>query len=377
MSLSAFALHFANLPDPRVERTKRHRLHDVLVIVVCATVCGVESWEDIEQYALAKQTWFQERLGLSLTNGIPSDDTFRRIFAALDPTAFAACFRAWVDTLRLQTKGEVVALDGKTLRHSFDTAWGQKPVHMVSAFACANRLVLGALAVDDKSNEIPAVAALLGLLDLRDCIVTADAMHCQKAVARQIVEAGGDYVLCVKDNQPHLAEDVAACLTYQQQQREPSRRLETTTSVDYGHGRQETRRCTCVFLDPHDADWSDVQQEWAGLRCLVQMERVREMGEKTTHEIHYYISSLSRSAKQLAYVIRAHWGIENRLHHVLDVSFNEDACRVRRDHGPVNLAMMRHVALNLLRQEPSSGSLKGKKKRAGWDNDFLLTVLVS
>jgi predicted transposase YbfD/YdcC len=377
MSISVFVQHFGDLPDPRVDRTKKHLLLDVLVLALCATLCGVETWEDMEQYALAKQDWFRKRLGLSLPNGIPSDDTFRRIFSALDPVAFGACFRAWTQEFHQRTKGEVLALDGKTLRGSFDSALGQKPLHMVSAFACTNRLVLGSLAVDDKSNEIPAVAALLALLDLHDCIVTADAMHCQKALAKQIVDQGGDYVFCVKDNQPHLAEDVAACLTYQQDQRVPTRRLEIAQSEDHGHGRREVRRCACVFLDACDADWADAQQHWAGLRCLVEIQRTRQIEGKATQETRYYISSLSGSAKQLARAIRDHWSIENELHHVLDVSFHEDDCRVKRDHAPVNLAMMRHVVLNLLRKVQDKGSLKGKSRKAGWDNEFLLRVLVS
>ncbi len=377
MSISVFVQHFSDLPDPRVDRTKKHLLLDVLVLTLCATLCGVETWEDIEQYALVKQDWFRERLGLCLPNGIPSDDTFRRIFSALDPIAFGACFRAWTQEFHQRTKGEVLALDGKTLRGSFDNALGQKPLHMVSAFACTNRLVIGSLAVDDKSNEIPAAAALLALLDLRECVVTADAMHCQKALAKQIVAQGGDYVFCVKDNQPRLAEDVANCLTYQQAKRVPMRRLEIDTSEDYGHGRHEIRRCACVFLDPSDADWADTQQQWSGLRCLVEMQRTREQAGKTSHETHYYISSLSGSAKQLARVIREHWSIENKLHHVLDVSFHEDDSRVRRDNAPVNMAMVRHVMLNMLRRAPEKGSLKGKSKRAGWDNEFLLRVLVS
>ena len=377
MPQPTFAQHFAHLPDPRVKRTRRHQLLDLLVITLCAVICGVETWEDIEQYARAKKSWLQERLGLSLQAGIPSDDTLRRLFAALDPDAFATCFRAWVQTLREQTQGEVIALDGKTLRHSFDTAREQKPLHLVSAFATLNRLVLACVAVEDKSNEIPAAQALLRLLDLRGSIVTADAMHCQTALVEQIVEQEGYYVLCVKNNQPHLYEDVVACVDYQQQQRLPTRRLEVATTKEVAHGRREVRRCTCVFLEANDPDWADLQQKWPGLRCLIKMQRQRGSGPGKKVETHYYLSSLATTAAHMAGVIRQHWLIENQLHHVLDVSFGEDASRVRRDHGPVNLAMVRHVALNLLRREESEHSIKGKRKMAGWDNDFLLRVLVS
>lgn len=377
MPEASFASFFAALPDPRVKRTRRHELLDLLVITICAVICGVETWEDIEQYARAKKTWLQERLGLALAGGIPSDDTFRRLFCALDPQAFGTCFRTWVNTLHEKTLGEVIALDGKTLRHSFDTACEQKPLHLVSAFATSNQLVLGAVAVEDKSNEIPAAQALLRLLDLRGAIVTADALHCQKALATQVREQEGDYVLCVKDNQPHLRQDIAACLEYQGTQRMPSRRLEVVQTKEISHGRREVRKCTCLFLEANDPDWADVQEQWPGLRCLIAMQRQRKAGPQARTETHYYLSSLATSAEHVASVIRQHWLIENQVHHVLDVSFAEDDSRVRRDHAPTNLATVRHIALNLLRRETSEHSIKGKRKIAGWDNDFLLRVLVS
>jgi len=377
VSLPAFVAHFADLPDPRIERTKRHLLLDILVIAFCAVLCGAEGWEEIERFGRAKREWFQHRLGLSLANGIPSDDTFRRVFARLDTQAFSACFRAWVATLRALTDGEVIALDGKTLRHSFDSACGQKPLHLVSAFACENQLVLGSVPVADKSNEITAAPALLALPDLRGGIVTADALHCQKALAAQIKAQGGEYVLALKDNHPHLQEDVAACFAYQQAQRLPERVLDTHEQIDYGHGRQERRRCVCLPLDPTDRDWQDAQQQWAGLRCLVAIERERQIGAKVSRETHYFLASLPLCARQMARVLRQHWHIENRLHYILDVVFDEDACRIRADNAPANFALLRHTALNLLRQEKSPMSLKAKQKQAGWDNDFLLRVLLT
>jgi len=265
-------------------------LLDIVVIALCAVICGAEGWDDIERFGLAKEAWFKERLNLALPAGIPSDDTFRRVFSRLDTDAFAACFRTFVATLREVTGGEVIALDGKTLRHSFDTALGQKPLHLVSAWACRNRLVLGQRAVSEKSNEITAVPQLLALLDITGCVITADAMSCQKTIAHQIVEQKGEYVLSLKDNHPHLAEDVAACFAHQ----DSGRTFASSTSHDWGHGRTEIRRVRCLFLEETDSDWFDVQQEWSGLRCLVEIERERRVGEKVTLEPHYFLSSLSR-----------------------------------------------------------------------------------
>ena len=376
MSVVSFAAHFADLPDPRIARKRRHALLDIVVLTLCAVLCGAEGWDDIERFGLAKETWLRERLGLSLTSGIPSDDTFRRVFSRLDPDAFAACFRRFVETLREVTGGEVIALDGKTLRHSFDTAVEQKPLPLVSAWACRHRLVLGQKAVSEKSNEITAVPALLSLLDIEGCVITADAMSCQKTIATQIVKQKGDYVLALKDNHPHLAEDVAALFTHPKS----GRKFAASTTHDWGHGRAEVRRVRCLFLEENDPDWFDAQQEWAGLRCLVQVERERRIGDKGTVEAHYFLSSLSSqtaSAARLGRIVRQHWGIENGLHWVLDVAFDEDACRIRRDHAPVNWAILRPLALNLLRKHPGKMGVKAKQKKAGWDNDFLLQLIVA
>ena len=377
MSLPPFVLHFSELADPRIARTRRHLLMEILVIAFCAVLCGAEGWEDIERFGLAKERWLKERLGLTLPNGIPSDDTFRRVFSRLDPDAFGKCFRAWVATLHQKTAGEVIALDGKTLRHSFDTACGSSAIHRVSAWATQQGLVLGAVKVDEKSNEITAVPELLALLDLTDCIVTADAMSCQKAIVRQIVEQGGDYGIALKGNQPHLSEDVAACLARLEQTRWPDRAVKTDTRVSAAHGRLETRRAFCLTLDADDLLWRDVQQTWTGLRSLVKVERERKVGKKVSHETHYYISSLSGSAEQIGKSIRKHWQIENKLHYVLDVAMNEDACRIRVDHAPQNFAMLRHIALNLLRRATGKIGIRAKQKKAGWDNDYLLHVLLN
>lgn len=376
MSVVSFAAHFADLPDPRIARKRRHDLLDIVVLALCAVLCGAEGWDDIERFGLAKENWFRERLGLSLPSGIPSDDTFRRVFSRLDTDAFAACFRRFVETLREVTGGEVIALDGKTLRHSFDTALEQKPLHLVSAWACRNRLVLGQRAVSEKSNEITAVPELLALLDIDGCVITADAMSCQKAIAAQIIEQKGDYVLSLKDNHPHLAEDVAACFANPQS----GRKFAGASTRDWGHGRTEIRRVCCLFLEETDPDWFDIQQQWTGLRCLVEVERERRIGDKVSVEPHYFLSSLSRktaSAARLGRIVRQHWQIENGLHWILDVAFDEDACRIRRDNAPANWAILRHTALNLLRKHPGKMGVKAKQKKAGWDERFLLEVIVS
>jgi predicted transposase YbfD/YdcC len=385
MPLPAFVEHFADLPDPRINRCKRHALLDILVIAFLAVLCGAEGWEEIQQFGQAKRRFLKQRLGLTLENGIPTDDTFRRVFARLDPTAFERCFRAWVKTLSDTMDGEVISLDGQLLRHSFDTAFGQNPLCLVRAWASERRLVLGTLPVEATSNEIPAVSTLLSLLELSGCIVTADALHCQKQTAAQIVAKDGDYVLALKDNHAHLHQDVSA--VFERLQQAPQRRREwvraapkraftTFTETDLGHGRQEKRICRVLTLAPDDPDWADVQQEWAHLRSLVQVTRTRILAEKTSVETVYYLSSVPKQAPLLGRAIRSHWQIENCLHHVLDVGMGADACRIRRDHGPVNVALLRSIALNLLRQERShKAGVRAKQKLAGWDQDYLLQLL--
>ena len=387
MALPPFVQHFLDLPDPRIHRCKRHALLDILVIAFLAVLCGAEGWEEIQRFGQAKHDWLKERLGLPLENGIPTDDTFRRVFTRLDPVAFERCFRAWVATLHDKTEGEVISLDGQILRHSFDTAFGQEALCLVRAWASQRRLVLATQSVDAKSNEIPAVTGLLGLLDLSGCLVTADAMHCQKENATAIVAQEGDYLLALKDNHPHLAEDVAALFARLQdaegQQRDwlqgaLGRAYTTFADQDAGHGRFEERCCRVLTLALSDPDWSDVQQAWAGLRSLVCLTRTRQVGEKTTTETVYYLSSLPKQARKVAYAARRHWQIENCLHYVLDVAMQADASRIRRDHAPVNFALLRSVALNLLRCETSQkAGIKARQKLAGWDNDYLLKVLLA
>jgi predicted transposase YbfD/YdcC len=374
---------FADLPDPRIERTRLHALTDILVIAICAVLCGAEGWDDIVEFAEAKETWLKERL--TLGNGIPCADTFRRVFARLQPDAFAERFLRWVQVIQETTrehKGKKpsiepsIAVDGKTLRHSFDTASGQQAIHLVSAWASSSRLVLAQAKVDAKSNEITAVPALLSMLDLKGCIVTADAISCQKAIAAQIIQQGGEYVLALKGNQANLHSDVRLFFEYAVAHRFEEVTHQTWTCVDKDHGRIETRRLWQVDLCHLEERWADVEQEWVGLSSLLMLERERRIGSKTSQETRYYLSSLAGDARKAARAIRQHWGIENSVHWVLDVVFDEDSSRIRKDNGPQNFAVLRHIALNLLRQEPThKRGIKAKQKRAGWDNAYLTRLL--
>jgi len=356
--------YFAELKDPRVERNRDHLLEEILLIAIAAVLSGAESWNDMEDYGQSKKDWLKTFLGLP--GGIPSHDTFNRVFTALDSEALERGFVAWVSSIARLTAGEVVAIDGKTLCGTRQP--GQKAVvHMVSAWASANGLVLGQRKVDDKSNEITAIPKLLDALELSGTVVTIDAMGCQKAIAEKIVDKKADYILAVKDNQGHLLEEV----------KDSFRMLAADAvaeEVDCGHGRVERRTCAVI------ADTSLVEQaaQWPALRGLVriQAERYHKVSGKSEREIRYYITSLKPDAVRLNAAIRQHWGIENKLHWALDVSFGEDQSRKRAGNSARNFSLLNRIALNMLRRETSSKrGIKGKRLKAGWDHDYLLKLL--
>lgn len=370
-----FFEYFSVLPDPRIDRTKRHLLIDILFIAICTIICGGEGFTDMEAFGKAKKDWLEKFL--ELPAGIPSHDTFRAVISRIDPSGFADCFTRWTAAIHEMTQGEVIALDGKTIRHSFDTATDQSALHIVSAWASGAGVALGQVRVDEKSNEITAIPKLLELLEIKGCIVTIDAMGCQKEIARKVIERGGDYVLGLKGNQTKLHEDVK--WFFEEIERGGFGDLEHRCyeSVEKDHGRIETRRCWMVEADA--IEWLGEQgHEWAGLKSLAAIESQRRTGGKVTSEIRYFISSLSGSAEQLALAARGHWGIENSLHWVLDVTMNEDRSRIRKDHAPENLSILRKIAINSIKRETSTkSSVRVRIKKAGWDNSYLEKILVS
>ena len=369
-TLQLFAPFFVNLTDPRINRSQRHALLNVIILAVCATLGNANGWADIERFGKAKLDFF--RAFLDLPNGIPSHDTFGRVFARLDPAALMACIQQWLNALGAAVAGEVVAIDGKALRGSFDTAAGQNPLHLVSAWATEARLMLGQVAVDAKSNEITAIPLLLELLDLRGCIVTIDAMGCQKEIAAAIRGREADYVLTIKDNQPTLHQAVHEAFMAHAEADFSAPSLRRIKTVEHGHGREETRE---YFIA--DAPATLIRDgAWKDLRSIGMVSRTRVVAGEESDEIVYYLSSLPPKVKTFAKAVRGHWGIENRLHWSLDVTFAEDQSRVRKDHGPENLGLLRRLALSILQRDTSSkDSLRGKRLLAGWDEEVLLKIL--
>jgi predicted transposase YbfD/YdcC len=367
---------FATLTDPRRDHLKEHRLVDIITIALCGVICGAEGWAAIETFGREKEGWL--RTFLALPGGIPSHDTFGRVFARLDPEEFRRCFLAWVRTAVGEPGQEVVAIDGKTSRRSHDRGAGKEALHLVSAWATERGVVLGQVATDTKSNEITAIPVLLKLLDLEGAVVTTDAMGCQTAIASQIVEQRADYVLALKDNHEKLHERVRQ--TFADADRAagtalPLGDLRADTTTDTGHGRLEQRRCRAID-DPAYLAYIDPDRVWRNLKSVVCIESTRRIGDTVSIEARHYLSSLPADAKVLNAAIRRHWDIENRLHWILDVTFHEDASRVRVGHAPENFAILRHLALNLLRQDRSSkGSVPTKRFRAALNDRYLRSIL--
>ena len=358
-----------NIKDPRIERTKKHLLTDILTITICAVICGAEGWEDIEIYAEANEKWF--RTFLDLPNGIPSHDTLARVFAKLSPTEFQAAFQAWINEVQKASPRQVIAIDGKTLRHSFDKAAQKSAIHMVSAWAAGSGLVFGQVKVDDKSNEITAIPRLLDVVDVKGNIVTIDAMGCQKEIAETICKKEGDFVLSLKGNQGNLHEGVKLAFDTTN-----LTNLEATTThffktVDADHGRIETRECYLISA----LNNQELIEDWIGIKSFGMVVSTREIGEKLNTETRYFITSLYSNAEEFGRSVRQHWGVENSLHWVLDVTFREDNCRIRKDNAAENFAIVRHIALNLAKSEKThKRGIRAKRLLAGWDRDYLVKV---
>ena len=370
--MSSFSIidAFADLPDPRLDRTKRHQLSDILVITLCGAICGVDNWVEMERFGRAKLKWF--RSFLDLPNGIPSHDTFGRVFAALDPDAFRRCFISWVESLALVALGDIIAVDGKTIRRSLDAANGKGPLHLVNAWASEAGIAIGQLATEKKSNEITAIPALLDMLFVKGCIVTTDAMGCQKAIAQSIVDKEADYVLQLKDNHPTAYKEVKDYFESEIGDSLLKTNATFLETVDGDHGRIEVRR----YWLTTDIGWFQDAHLWAGLRGFGMVEAERTVGQEDT-SIHrrYYLVTLEHVG-EFARAARSHWGVENSLHWVLDMAFDEDHSRVRAGNAAENFAIVRQIALNLLKQETvEKVGIKTKRKMCGWDHDYLLSVL--
>ena len=359
--------HFSDINDPRIHRQKNHLLPNIFFITICAVICGADDWATIEEFGKSNKEWFTEQLDLK--HGIPSHDTFSRVYSLIDTQQFSECFSQWVSDIAQLSEGEVIAIDGKCLRGSINRASNKAAIYMVSAWAQQNHLVLGQQKVDEKSNEITAIPKLLTQLDIAGAVITIDAMGCQTKIAKQIIEQKANYVLSLKGNQGELHEDV---VTYFESDLSPEIGSE---SYDGGHGRIETRTIRAAT----DIQWlKDRHPNWAGLTSIIAVTAKRELKNKTEEETRYFISSLDATdPKKLGNIVRAHWSIENKLHWVLDHAFDEDSHRARKGNSAANMAIIRHIALNLLKAEKSvKRGIKIKRLKAGWNKRYLLKVLL-
>jgi predicted transposase YbfD/YdcC len=363
---------FGNIPDPRVQGRCDHKLIDIIIIAICGIITGAEGQLEPETFGKSKEEWL--KFFLELPNGIPSHDTFGRVFEILDAEAFQESFSHWVENVFHVTKGQVVAIDGKTARRSHDRTIGKDAIHMVSAWASTNGIVLGQRKVDAKSNEITAIPELLRILDISGCIVTIDAMGCQKKIAQTICDEKADYVLSVKDNQAKLHQDLQDWFAYGDQVNFENMESSYHETINKAHGRIEIRRCW-VVSDPLAFENIRHHEGWAGLQSIVRVQRERRQGAKIQEETAFYISSLANDAQIILHATRQHWAIENSLHWVLDVTFREDDSRIRTGNSPQNMAVLRHLALNILKNDKSKGSIRNKRYKAALDTTFLSKLL--
>ena len=366
---------FGELEDPRIDRCKRHQLLDIITIAICAVICGADSWVYVEMFGKSKEEWF--RSFLDLPNGIPSRDTFGDVFSRLDPERFQECFMEWSQGVADLLPGEVVAVDGKTVRRSYDQRAGKQAIHLISAWASENTLTLGQVKTEEKSNEITAIPRLLEMLELSGCIVTIDAMGCRKEIAQGILESGADYLLPVKENQGRLYQDVRDLFEAGDGTGVDDLPHDYATTLNKGHGRIERRKCWAID-GPVCLEYLSTAGDWPGLRSVVKVECRRETESGATVQARYYISSLEASSHRQLAAVRAHWSIENSLHWSLDVTFREDQSRIRKDNAPQNMATLRQISHNLLKRETSlKVGIQGKRLQAGWREDYLLKVLLA
>lgn len=369
---AGIAEHFGGIEDPRVERRKLHKLLDIMAIAICGAICGADTWEDVETFGKAKEDWFKKFL--ELPNGIPSHDTFNRVFNRIDPVEFQSSFMSWISAVSEIIDGQVIAIDGKVLRRSHDHGIGKAAIDMVCAWATTNHLVLGQVKVDEKSNEITAIPQLLKALEISGCIITIDAIGCQTEIAAESIEQDADYVLALKDNQGNLFEDVKLLFDDLEDSSYKAYAYDYHKTVNKGHGRIEIRECWTIS----DRDTIRYLRGYKNWKKLITVSRIRSqrwIGEEKSCEDRYHIASID-GAKRVLATVRSHWGIENSLHWILDIAFDEDRSRIRKEHGAENFAVLRHIALNLLKQEKScKRSVKGKRLLAGWDEDYLFKVL--
>ena len=369
---SVFLQCFGRIEDPRLDRQKKHKLIDIVAIAVCAAIAGADGWTEVAMFGRAKEAWF--RTFLELKNGIPSHDTFGRVFALLAPESFQQAFRQWVNAIQGEING-VVAIDGKTVRRSHDRANGKSAIHLVSAWATENSLSLGQVKVDGKSNEITAIPELLRALDLKGCLVTIDAMGCQRSIAQNILDAGADYLLAVKGNQETLAEDVENEFKHALADGFAHMDYHYHQTLNKGHGRIEKRQ----YWYSRDIQGLGTAERWPGLNAMVMCRATRTENGETSVEDRYFITSARHDdAQQIAHAVRAHWRIENGLHWILDVAFNEDQSRIRSGHAAENMATMRKIAHNALKQDTSQKvGVKAKRLKAGWDDKYMERILLA